>query len=132
MSTERIDARDVLDTNAKTARGFRARIVGHFRRAGPNPWDDYTFQPIAAGDVVDVLADVPIQVETDGAVFRMRLHGEVDRLVWEPPQAPGGEPELRARFLAEYVRPFSEDAGIGAAAVIARKLNSTSPKPSLD
>lgn len=137
--SQRIDARDVLDPNAKTAQNFRARIVGHFRHAGPNAWDDYVFEPIAAGETVDVLPDVPIEVETEGAAFRMRYHGEVERLVWEPDAS--AEPlaendpsaaDMRTRFLAECVRAFSEAQGIGGAAVIASKLRSTPPKPSLD
>ena len=34
MKPERIDARDVLDPNAKTTVAFRARIVGRFVRSG--------------------------------------------------------------------------------------------------
>jgi hypothetical protein len=140
MATERIDARDVLDTNAKTAVGFRARIVGRFRRAGPNAWDDYLFEPLSGGELLDVLADVPIQVEAEEAAFRMRRRGEVERLVWEPGEGTTGGTtggtkrgsDLRARFLAQCIRPFSDDQGIGAAAVIASKLRSTPPKPSLD
>ena len=132
MSTQRIDARDVLDANAKTAMNFRARIVGYFRRTGPNTWDDYVFQPAENGETVDVLADVPIQVESEGAEFRMRRHGEVKRLVWHPADGETPGPNTRARFLVKCVRAFSEDQGIGPAAVIASKLRSASPKPSLD
>jgi hypothetical protein len=41
MAAEHIDARDVLDPNAKTATAFAACIVGHFVRSGPDAWDDY-------------------------------------------------------------------------------------------
>ena len=94
MSTQRIDARDVLDANARTAVNFRARICGHFGRTGPNTWDDYVFQPVENGEIVDVLTDVPIQVESEGAEFRMRRHGEVERLIWHRPTAkpPGRTP----------------------------------------
>ncbi len=142
MSGRQIDARDVLDPNARTTRNFRARVVGHFRRVGPNAWDNYVFEPIAGGAMVDVLADVPVEVEAEGTAFRMRRHGEVERLVWvpdapedgAPADAAGGEEtaERRARFLAECVRAFSEAQGLGGAAVIAGKLRSTPPKPSLD
>ena len=132
MSTQRIDARDVLDANARTAASFRARIVGHFRRTGPNTWDDYVFQPVENGETVDVFADVPIQVESEGAKFRMRRQGEVVRLVWHPADGETSGPDARARFLAKCVRAFSEDQGIGPAAVIASKLRSTPPKSSLD
>ena len=133
MATERIDARDVLDPNAKTAREFRARIVGHFVRSGPDAWDDYLFQPAGAGETIEVMADVPVQVEPEGAVFRMRWRGEVLRLQWQPPDAEGdAESDARARFLAECVRPWGEDPGRGAAAVIAEKLTSKPPRPSMD
>jgi hypothetical protein len=132
MSTQRIDARDVLDANARTAVNFHARICGHFRRTGPNSWDDYVFQPVENGETVDVLADVPIQIESEGAEFRMRRKGEVERLVWHPADGETSGPDARARFLATCVRAFSEDQGIGPAAVIASKLRSTPPKPSLD
>jgi hypothetical protein len=132
MSTQGIDARDVLDANARTAVNFRARVVGHFRRTGPNSWDNYVFQPVENGETVDVVAAVPIQVESEGAEFRMRRHGGVERLVWHPADGETSGPDVRARFLAKCVRAFSEDQGIGAAAVIASKLRSTPPKPSLD
>ncbi|MFO1153687.1 MAG: hypothetical protein U1E42_08505 [Rhodospirillales bacterium] len=132
MSTEEIDARDVLDVNARTAVNFRARVVGHFRRKGPNSWDNYVFCPVENGETVDVLAAVPIQVESEGADFRMRRHGGVERLAWHPDDDDTSGPDVRARFLAECVRAFSEDQGIGAAAVIASKLCSTPPKTSLD
>jgi hypothetical protein len=136
MATDRIDARDVLDPNAKTAHGFRARIIARFRRAGANPWDDYVVEPVDGGEVVEVLADVPVQVEASAAHVRMRWHGEVLRLAWLPEAADGvGEApdaDLRARFLARYCRPFAEAAGIGEAAGIARALTTKTPKPSLD
>lgn len=133
MKPERIDARDVLDPNAKTATAFRARIIGHFVPSGPNAWDDYAFAPVADGEAVDIMAEVPVQVETSGAAFRMRRHGEVLRLEWLPPDA--GQPpgtDRRADFLADCVRPWGEDPGLGAAAVIAEKLSAHTPKPSLD
>lgn len=135
MSAERIDARDVLDPNAKTAVAFPALVVGHFVRSGPDVWDDYLFKPndAGAGETVAVMADVPVQVEADGAVFRMRWHGEVLRLQWQPPDAgDAAAGDARARFLAGCVRPWGEDPGRGAAAVIAEKLSSKPPAPSMD
>ena len=132
MSTRPIDARDVLDTNARTAVSFHACIVGHFRRTGPDAWDNYLFHPLENGEIVNVLADVPIQLESEGAEFRMRRHGEVERLAWQPAAGETSGPDIRVHFLARCVRAFSEDQGIGAAAVIASKLRSTPPTPSLD
>ena len=98
MAAERIDARDVLDPNAKTATAFAARIVGHFVRSGPDAWDDYLFQPVASGsaETIEVMADVPVQVEPEGAVFRMRRRGEVLRLQWQPPDGPASSPNASA------------------------------------
>lgn len=134
MKPERIDARDVLDPNAKTTEAFRARVVGHFVRSGANAWDDYVFQPVGDGEPVDVMVGVPVQVETHGAAFRMRRHGEVLRLEWLPDAAhhPETGTDWRADFLARFIRPWGEDRGRGAAAVIAEKLSEHAPKPSLD
>lgn len=133
MKPERVDARDVLDPNAKTARVFSARVVGHFVHSGPNAWDDYIFAPLADGETFAVMADVPVQTEGASARFRMRRHGEVLRLEWQPQAgelAADADPQLV--FAAACVRPWGEDPGRGAAAVIAEKLSETSPKPSLD
>jgi hypothetical protein len=134
MTAERIDARDVLDPNARTACAFPARTVGLFRRSGPNAWDDYVFESLVGGEAVDVKAGVPVQVEPEGAFFRMRYHGEVRRLAWQP-VSEGGDcadaDRLRTRFLAACVQPWGEDAGIGAAAVIAQHLRA-GPKPPSD
>ena len=102
MKVERIDARDVLDANAKTACAFAARTVGHFRRAGPNAWDDYLFESIAGGEVLDVSAGVPVQVEPEGAVFRMRCHGEVLRL-----GVAAGAGRRRRRRCSRVAHPLS-------------------------
>lgn len=132
MTTERIDARDVLDPNAKTVKGSLARVLGRFVRAGPDTWDPYVFEPAAASDeTIQVLADVPVQVEVDGTQFRMRWHGQVLRLEWTPADADCTV-DRPARFMAECVRPWGEKAGVGAAAVIAEKLTLKTPRPSLD
>ncbi len=133
MKPERVDARDVLDPNAKTARTLSARIVGHFVHCGPDAWDDYIFEPLAAGEPIAVMADVPVQTEGEGACFRMRRRGEVVRLEWLP--AEGELPDVadrQAAFATTCVRPWGEDPGRGAAAVIAEKLTQIPPKPSLD
>ena len=68
---ETIDSRDVLDANARTCRAFRARILGHFRRVGPNKWDPYRFVRAEGDQEIDVLPGLKIQVEEYGAVFRL-------------------------------------------------------------
>lgn len=123
----RVDARDVLDPNAHTRRAFRAKVVGHFARTGPNAWDDYEFvaQP---GKELDVLPGIPIQVEEHGPSFRMRSRGRVVRAEWVPASGTEaaatavGALALRTRFLAECVEGSSEAAGQDAGAVIVRKL----------
>jgi len=107
----RVDARDVLDADATTSRSFSGRVVGVYRRTGPNSWDDYVLAD-AEGGTIDVFADTPIQVEEDGATFRMRRKGEVVLVAWTPED--GGREagaDLRARFLRVCVRdqdPTSE------------------------
>jgi hypothetical protein len=100
--TERVDARDVLDTDATTTRAFSGRLVGVFRRSGPDTWDDYVLVETDGGPV-DVLAGTPIQVETEGATFRMRRSGEVVRVTWTPGEAEGGA-DPRVQFLEAFVR----------------------------
>lgn len=122
----RVDARDVLDPNARARRAFAARIVGRFVRAGPNAWDDYVYEAEEGGPV-EVLPGVPIQVEKIGAEFRLRRRGQVVRAAWTPPpetRAAVGNDEraLRRRFLEECVEGFAEEAGRGAVAAIVRKL----------
>lgn len=91
-----------MDTDATTSRAFSGRVVGVFRRSGPNAWEDYVLVE-ADGGPVDVLAGTPIQVESEGATFRMRRRGEVVRVAWTPGEAEGGV-DLRARFLESCVR----------------------------
>jgi hypothetical protein len=100
--TERVDARDVLDTNATTTRAFSGRVVGVFRRSGPNTWDDYVLVEEDGGPI-DVLAEVAIQVETARATFRMRRRGEVILVAWTPSE-PEGAADIHARFLEACVR----------------------------
>ena len=100
----RVDPRDVLDADASTRRAFAGRIVGVFRRRGPNSWDDYVLVDEDGGPI-EVFAGTPIQLETDAATFRMRRRGEVVLVRWTPDdgEAEAGA-DLRARFLRSCVR----------------------------
>lgn len=99
----RVDARDVLDADAVTSRAFAGRIVGVFRRTGPNSWDDYVLAEKAGGPI-DVLAETPVQVESEGAVVRLRRAGEVVQVEWVPDAAEAAAPDRRKRFLESYIR----------------------------
>ena len=100
----RVDARDVLDADATTRRALTGRIVGVFRRRGPNSWDDYVLVDEDGGPI-EVFAETPIQLEAEPATFRMRRKGEIVLVRWTPDD---GEAEtgadLRARFLRSCVR----------------------------
>jgi hypothetical protein len=102
--SRRVDARDVLDADATTSRAFSGRVVGVYRRDGPNAWDDYVLVDEDGGPI-HVFPETPIQVERDGATFRMRRKGEVVLVAWSP-EDRGSEAaqELRARFLESCVR----------------------------
>jgi hypothetical protein len=112
----RVDARDVLDADATTSRAFPGRIVGAFRRRGPNAWDDYVLVDEDGGPI-EVFAETPIQVEPDGANFRMRRKGEVIRVAWIPDAGglDAGD-DVRARFLKSCVRHEdpTPDGSLGA------------------
>jgi len=100
----RVDARDVLDADATTRRSLSGRVVGVYRRQGPNSWDDYVLVDEDGGRI-EVLAETPIQVEERGATFRMRRRGEVVRVAWTPDDGgPEEGADLRARFLESCVR----------------------------
>jgi hypothetical protein len=124
----RVDARDVLDPDAKTARAFKGRVVGHYRPCGPNPWDDFKFVLEDEG-IIEVLPGLKIQLERRGARFRMRRQGKVIRVEWEPSDkdlqmlSVDDIRERRRLFLAEFIESFDEAQG-HAVAVIARKLDS--------
>ena len=120
-----IDARNVLDPNAKTKRSFNGHIVGRFRKTGPNSWDDY--QVVAEdGGPIDVFPSVKIHIEPRGAKFRMRSRGEVILVQWVPSEEEragfGDDVDLRAAFLETCVDAFDYKKGIGVAAHIARTL----------
>jgi hypothetical protein len=124
---ERVDARDVLDANGKIKKAFLGEIVGHFRRTGPNSWDDYEFVREPGGNV-EVLAGVRVQTEDDGVIFRMRHRGRVVRVAWIATDADCSELEgmttkPRQYFLDHYVQSFRHETGLGATAAIARNLN---------
>ena len=106
-----------------TARHFRARVVGHWRRTGPNPWDKYRYCS-EAGDEVDVFPGLKVKIERFGAMVRMRRRGRVERVEWISGGASAGATprELRAYFIERYLKPFDEDLGKGVASVIASKL----------
>jgi hypothetical protein len=120
----RVDARDVLDADATTARAFRGRVVGSFRRTGPNEWDDYELVP-GDGGAVDVLAGLPIQLEPDGARLRMRRRGEVVVVEWTPDDARTDETagDVRSRFLESCVRREDPTPDGNLAAWLHRELD---------
>jgi hypothetical protein len=125
--SRRVDARDVLDPNGRTRTPFTGRIVGHYRPTGPNAWDDYELVRREEG-TIRVLGGIKVQLERHGATFRMRRDGRVVRVRWEPTAAELAEAgsatprSLRRLFLARYIADFGEEAGRGAAAVVASKL----------
>ena len=99
-----VDARDVLDADAITGRAFEGRVIGVFRRRGPNAWDDYVLVEEDGGPI-DVLPGIPIHVEKEGAAFRMRRRGEVVLVEWAPEDGESGSSaDLRERFLTSCVR----------------------------
>ena len=99
----RVDARDVLDADATTSRAFAGRVVGVYRRCGPDSWDDYVLVEEDGGPI-EIFAETPIQVERDGATFRMRRKGEVILVAWTPEDGGrGAGAEQHARFLKSCV-----------------------------
>lgn len=123
----RVDARDVLDPTGKTKAPFRAKVIGHYKRMGPNSWDDYRFVG-KEGDTIDVRPELKIQMEQFGLAFRLRYKGKVVRLEWQPSEEDvsrcGGNDQsnLRTFFFAQYVQDFAEAGPRNAAALIANKL----------
>jgi hypothetical protein len=126
VTQRRVDARDVLDPNARTKAVFRGRIIGHYRRAGPNAWDDYEFVE-ANGGSMEVMAGLKVQAEPPLARLRLRRRGRVFVVEWSP--TPEDEAE-RARaqqsafeFFAErHLAEYSSPPGWGLAAVVYKKL----------
>jgi hypothetical protein len=94
----------VLDADATTSRTLSGRIVGFYRPTGPNSWDDYELVD-ADGGPIEVYPETPIQIEKQGAAFRMRRQGQVIVVAWAPEPGeiqPGGE--IREQFLRSCVR----------------------------
>lgn len=95
----RLDARDVLDADATTSRAFTGRVLGVYRRCGPNSWDDYVLDETDGGPI-EVLPGTPVQLEDEGAIVRLRRQGEVVVVAWAPTPGeatPGTDP--RAAFV---------------------------------
>ncbi len=124
---ERVDARDVLDANARIKRSFSALVIGYFRNTGPNSWDDYEFVRAEQG-TLELYPGTDIQLEGSGTRFRIRKDGRVIRVKWNPgdvdpePIREAGPREQRRYFVETYLEPYDDAPGLGAAAVIARKL----------
>jgi hypothetical protein len=146
---ERVKSSDVLDVTHEVTEPFEAELVGSFRRAGPNAWDDYEFVrvlPSRTGDVGAKGADnrvvyalTPVQFEARGAEVRMRSDGRVVRVRYLPNASALTELErmagapfeprlhgalLRRYFEAKHLRVQGQTEGRGAGAVIAEKLSS--------
>ncbi len=125
-STTRVDSRVVFQPNARTKRSFSGRIVGSYRRAGPNAWDDYEFDS-GDGGSVDVYPGVKVQIEAEDARFRMRKAGKVVVVEWTPTPAEqaafSADQTPRAAFLNHCIGTFKNKGGMGAAAFIAKTLN---------
>jgi len=125
--TRRVDARDVLDPNGCTRSAFAARVLGRYRRTGPNAWDDYELVP-AKGEPLQVAAGIMIQVEDQEAHFRIRHRGKVLLAEWTPSDEQRAAIERhhldpRAAFLDACVEDYASPPGIGLAALIAKKLS---------
>ena len=101
--------------------------MGYFRRTGPNSWDDYEFLHDDQG-TIEVLPGIRVQVERRDTCVRLRRRGTVYRVRWDPGTddleelASAEASERRRYFVTRYLSEFDEAPGIGAAAVIARKL----------
>lgn len=145
---ERIRSSDVLDATHTVTKCFRGTVLGYFRREGPNTWDDYRFVPArvtrsggepalsresqvdqTADEVLDVLPQVPVQLEARGIDVRVRSQGRVVRLRWLPGSdersefgADSGPRGMRQYFVEHYLSPLESEGGIGAAAVIVKKI----------
>jgi hypothetical protein len=150
---ERVKSSDVLDVTHEVTTAFDAELLGSFRRAGPNAWDDYEFVRVPAKaknleantsvstpeEYRVVHALTPVQLENRGVDLRLRSEGRVVRVRFRPSAAAiaeletaAGEPFdprshgalLRRFFEKNYVRVQGQIEGRGAGAVIAEKLTS--------
>jgi hypothetical protein len=121
LMTLRVKASDVLDPNAIVRLGFRATVLGYFRRVGPNRWDDYVL--VEDQGEIDVLAGVRVQLEGRGSELRIRSRGRVLRV--RPIQSGGSKltpRQRRDRFVVQHLDSFDESPGLGAAAFVAKTL----------
>ena len=124
----RIDSRDVMDANARTIHAFTATVLGHFRRVGANPWDDYEWVDDHP-EAIAVAPGIAVQLERVGVEVRLRRHGEVFRVRWEPdPEdaaalGDAGPEQIRAHFIEHFLSLQGAPPGLGAAAVIVSKLS---------
>jgi hypothetical protein len=120
-----IETRGVLKSNARTRKMFKGRIIGSFRSTGADAWDPFVFEAEDGGSI-DVFAGIEVQVEDQGARFRMRAKGRVVEVVWAPTPEDGladADPAARrAVFLERYVERFDNKGGMGAKAFIAKTL----------
>ncbi|MBW2732427.1 MAG: hypothetical protein JRH20_08520 [Deltaproteobacteria bacterium] len=122
-----VDARDVLDPNAITVRGFSAQHIGYFTRTGPNSWDDYEYRA-KEGEDLEVMPRIRIQLERFGCELRMRREGRVIRVRWIPNEGDLARTRRLSKaaqrdfFSENYLDIYANSAGVGAAAVIASKL----------
>ena len=127
LMAERVNAKDVLDANARIKRTFTATITGFFRNTGSNPWDDYEFVRAEQG-TLETYPGCNVQLEEHGTRLRMLKEGRIIRIAWNPsdddPESirNGGPGERRRYFVKTYLEAYDDPAGLGAAAVIARKL----------
>jgi hypothetical protein len=144
---ERVKSNDVLDPTHVARRPFRGKVIGYFRRIGPNAWDDYQFIRSAASDATqvaaasdkshgsdlpqsqEILPQVPLQLESHRAEVRVRSNGRVVRVRWLPDlkdEATLGadaEPgETRRYFIETCLLPLGAEAVLGATAVMVKKL----------
>ena len=120
-----VESNRVLKPNARTLRSFEGQIIGSFRSTGANAWDPFAFVAEGGGPI-DVFPGIEIQLEDEGARFRMRAKGRVVVVVWSPAAEDGladADPDARrAVFVERYVERFANKGGIGAKAFIARTL----------
>lgn len=126
MAKNKVDARDVLDPNARTKAPFRAQVVGHYRSTGPNAWDDFEYVE-REGGTIEVLAGLKVQTEPPLPRVRLRRRGQVQVVEWRP--SPEEEAERkRARlgvfdfFARRHLEDYSSPPAWGLAAVIHRKM----------
>ncbi len=122
-----IDSRDVLDADYRVTAAFTGRIVGHFRPLGADAWSDYEYVAEDEG-TIEVRAGIAVQREAGLPAIRMRWHGRVIRVACG--EADGDE-AARNAFLVAHLAPCAGAGGLGAAAVIARKLTGGS-EPSMN